>query len=143
MALQLGNGDEHHATESDTTGLNVKGNLYLYLSLLIKPLKEEHFSPAKSCILEMSFPSKTDLAQSKFTLATAKLYYGNLIRLNYKHRIVLYGLWSRFPLSWVHTRMFFSSLRAALGASCNGILCMGAESRMLERRKFRPGGAEH
>ena len=30
LALRLGNGDEHHALESDTTGLNVKGNLYLY-----------------------------------------------------------------------------------------------------------------
>ena len=28
LALRLGNGDEHHALESDTTGLNVKGNLY-------------------------------------------------------------------------------------------------------------------
>ena len=31
LALQLGNGDEHHALESDMIGLNVKGNLYLYL----------------------------------------------------------------------------------------------------------------
>ena len=31
LALRLGNGDEHHALESDKTGLNVKGNLYLYL----------------------------------------------------------------------------------------------------------------
>ena len=30
LALQLGNGDEHHALESDMTGLNVKGNFYLY-----------------------------------------------------------------------------------------------------------------
>ena len=29
LALWLGNGDEHHALESDTTGLNVKGNLTL------------------------------------------------------------------------------------------------------------------
>ena len=29
LALQLGNGDEHRTLESDTTGLNVKGNLYL------------------------------------------------------------------------------------------------------------------
>ena len=34
LALRLGNGDEHRALESDTTGLNVKGNLYLYLSYL-------------------------------------------------------------------------------------------------------------
>ena len=32
LALWLGNGDEHHALESDMTGLNVKGNLYLYLT---------------------------------------------------------------------------------------------------------------
>ena len=31
LALRLGNGDEHHALESDKTELNVKGNLYLYL----------------------------------------------------------------------------------------------------------------
>ena len=31
LALWLGDGDEHHSLESDTTGLNVKGNLYLYL----------------------------------------------------------------------------------------------------------------
>ena len=31
LALWLGNRDEHHALESDTTGLIVKGNLYLYL----------------------------------------------------------------------------------------------------------------
>ena len=29
LALRLGDGDEHHALELDTTGLNVKGNLYL------------------------------------------------------------------------------------------------------------------
>ena len=29
LALWFGNGDEHCALESDTTGLNVKGNLYL------------------------------------------------------------------------------------------------------------------
>ena len=29
LALWLGNGDEHRTLESDTTGLNVKGNLYL------------------------------------------------------------------------------------------------------------------
>ena len=29
LALWLGNGDEHRALESNTTGLNVKGNLYL------------------------------------------------------------------------------------------------------------------
>ena len=33
LALWLGNRDEHRALESDTTGLNVKWNLYLYLSL--------------------------------------------------------------------------------------------------------------
>ena len=31
LALWLGNGDEHHPLESDTTGLNIKGNLYFYL----------------------------------------------------------------------------------------------------------------
>ena len=31
LALRLGDGDEHRALESDTTGLNVKGNLYLYI----------------------------------------------------------------------------------------------------------------
>ena len=30
LALRLGDGDEHRALESDMTGLNVKGNLYLY-----------------------------------------------------------------------------------------------------------------
>ena len=30
LALWLGDGDEHRVLESDTTGLNVKGNLYLY-----------------------------------------------------------------------------------------------------------------
>ena len=30
LALRLGDGDEHRALESDTTQLNVKGNLYLY-----------------------------------------------------------------------------------------------------------------
>ena len=32
LALWLGDGDEQHALESDTTGLNVKENLYFYLS---------------------------------------------------------------------------------------------------------------
>ena len=32
LALWLGNGDEHRVLESDMTGLNVKGNLYLYLT---------------------------------------------------------------------------------------------------------------
>ena len=32
LALRLGDGDEHRALESDTTGLNVKGNLYLKLN---------------------------------------------------------------------------------------------------------------
>ena len=31
LALWIGNRDEHRPLESDTTGLNVKGNLYLYL----------------------------------------------------------------------------------------------------------------
>ena len=31
LALWLGNGDKHRALESDMTGLNVKGNLYLYV----------------------------------------------------------------------------------------------------------------
>ena len=31
LALQLGDGDEHRALESDMTGLNVKEKLYLYL----------------------------------------------------------------------------------------------------------------
>ena len=31
LALRLGNRDEHCALELDMTGLNVKGNLYLYL----------------------------------------------------------------------------------------------------------------
>ena len=34
LALWLGNGDEHRALESDTTGLNVKENLYLYLTII-------------------------------------------------------------------------------------------------------------
>ena len=34
MALRLVKGDEHHALESDMTGLKVKGNLYLYLIIL-------------------------------------------------------------------------------------------------------------
>ena len=33
LLLWLGNGDEHRALESDMTGINVKGNLELYLSL--------------------------------------------------------------------------------------------------------------
>ena len=33
LALRLGDRDEHHALESDTTGLKVKGNLYLHLSV--------------------------------------------------------------------------------------------------------------
>ena len=32
LALQLGNGDEQRPLELETTGLNVKGNLYFYLS---------------------------------------------------------------------------------------------------------------
>ena len=34
LALWLGNGHEHRALESDTTGLSVKGNLYFYLRIL-------------------------------------------------------------------------------------------------------------
>ena len=34
MTIQLGNGDEHHTLELETTGLNVKGKLYLYVSLV-------------------------------------------------------------------------------------------------------------
>ena len=34
LALWLGKGDEHCDLESDTTGLNVKWNLYLYCSLI-------------------------------------------------------------------------------------------------------------
>ena len=33
LALWLGNGDEHCALESDTTGLNVKGNLLSVVKL--------------------------------------------------------------------------------------------------------------
>ena len=40
LALQLGDGDEHHALETDTTGLNVKGNLYLYLNGHLPPPPE-------------------------------------------------------------------------------------------------------
>ena len=39
MALRLGDGDEHRALESDTTGLDVKGNLYLVQNCR-GPLKE-------------------------------------------------------------------------------------------------------
>ena len=35
LALRFGDGDEHRALESDTTGLNVKGNLYLYLYVCV------------------------------------------------------------------------------------------------------------
>ena len=35
LALWLGNGDEYCPLESDMAGLNVKGNLYLYLDLFI------------------------------------------------------------------------------------------------------------
>ena len=35
LALQLGNEDEHHALESDMTGLNVERNLYLCKQPLI------------------------------------------------------------------------------------------------------------
>ena len=33
LALWPGNGDEHRTLELDMTGLNVKGNLYLYYSM--------------------------------------------------------------------------------------------------------------
>ena len=33
LALRLGDGDGHRALELDTTGLNVKGNLYLYVKV--------------------------------------------------------------------------------------------------------------
>ena len=47
LALRLGNGDEHHALESNRTGLNVKGNLYLTLGL-----KEVgHLLGEEGCIL--------------------------------------------------------------------------------------------
>ena len=36
LALWLGNADAHRPLESDTTGQIVKGNLYLYLSILNK-----------------------------------------------------------------------------------------------------------
>ena len=43
LALQLGDGDEHCALELDTTGLNVKGNLYVTYSLiLIFPVLPAH-----------------------------------------------------------------------------------------------------
>ena len=35
LALQFGNGDEQRALESDTTRLNVKGNIYLYFTLQV------------------------------------------------------------------------------------------------------------
>ena len=38
LALQLGNGDEHRALESDMTGLNVMGNLYLFMRNRLRPL---------------------------------------------------------------------------------------------------------
>ena len=34
LALWLGDGDEHHPLESNTTELNVKGSLYLYLIVM-------------------------------------------------------------------------------------------------------------
>ena len=37
LALRLGNGDQHCPLESDTTGLNVKGKLYLFLFLYKYP----------------------------------------------------------------------------------------------------------
>ena len=36
LALRLGDGDEHCPLELDMTGLNVKGNLYLYLYLTVQ-----------------------------------------------------------------------------------------------------------
>ena len=35
LALQLGDGDEHCTLESDMTGLNVKGNLYLTIKIVM------------------------------------------------------------------------------------------------------------
>ena len=35
LALWLGNGNDHHALESDMTVQNVKGHLYLYFYLYI------------------------------------------------------------------------------------------------------------
>ena len=35
LAVRLGNGAEYRALESDMTGLNVKGNLYLYLPRIL------------------------------------------------------------------------------------------------------------
>ena len=40
LALRLRDGDEHHALELDTTGLNVRGNLYLYHCYQIRSLQE-------------------------------------------------------------------------------------------------------
>ena len=42
LALRLGDGDEHCALESDTTGLNVKGNFYLNQLNLEKRKKIQH-----------------------------------------------------------------------------------------------------
>ena len=44
LTLRLGDGDEHHALKSDMTGLNVKGNLYLY-----------HISPQPSFLKAVVF----------------------------------------------------------------------------------------
>ena len=41
VALRLGDGDKLCALESDTTGLNVKGNLYLYLCQLWERRNQE------------------------------------------------------------------------------------------------------
>ena len=45
--ILAGDGDEHHTLESDTTGLNVKGNLYLYLT----PLVSSKAVPSIDCSL--------------------------------------------------------------------------------------------
>ena len=41
LALQLGDGDEHRALESDRTGLKVKGNLSLYKTAKMPQIFEE------------------------------------------------------------------------------------------------------
>ena len=48
LALWLGNKDEHRALESDTTGLNAKGNLYFYLLVW-------QFDPSKHLYTAISF----------------------------------------------------------------------------------------
>ena len=53
LALRLGDRDEHCALESDTTGPNVKGNLYLYLGEIMGAMRasrEEYRREGKSGI---------------------------------------------------------------------------------------------